>query len=428
MSRTSLLARTFATSARNAAPGPSRKPRQEDPFTSSLNVKDAEVYQFDDPSSLGWLRLEKIREAQELFRKLEIDKGILQGESGVMIPAEPMSLADLTWHVAQAKPFKAPTANQVIRIRSTIDLSYPTSPVHRKSVLIAPVDSLPLKGKDAIQRIKLLAGPRWTPGYPGKQEQRPQSLQGEETGGWIKIAEERFPDARTNRWNVGQMLEKLVETANVSSAMEESGCPQSPDADPAGLKFRHPSFHADRHETLARQTAQEARQGGWRCLSKDGSLAKEADCRRRSTWVPRRMATVDPHIIMILLAAREGWQVVVASYEAMHEIIYQDTAVLDHYGCNVGSDSPGANLNLAKRTASLDMSIIIPRLLTIMLLTLADQLSLKLYRCTEPFAHPLWAWARLRAMNLWGYPVNSEPSSGPVETKNPESEDRLVSV
>jgi small subunit ribosomal protein S35 len=79
MSRSSLLARTFATSARNAAPGPSRKPRQEDPFSASLNVRNAEVYQFDDPSSLGWLRLEKIREAQELFRKLEIDKEILQG-------------------------------------------------------------------------------------------------------------------------------------------------------------------------------------------------------------------------------------------------------------------------------------------------------------------------------------------------------------
>ena len=79
MSRTTLLARTFATTARNAAPGPSRKPRQEDPFISSLNMKDTEVYQFDDPSSLGWLRLEKIREAQELFRKLEIDKEVLQG-------------------------------------------------------------------------------------------------------------------------------------------------------------------------------------------------------------------------------------------------------------------------------------------------------------------------------------------------------------
>ena len=43
----------------------------------------------------------------------------------------------------------------------------------------------------------------------------------------------------------------------------------------------------------------------------------------------------------------------------MHDIIYQDTAVLGHYGYNVGSDSPGANLNLAKRTASLEKSVII---------------------------------------------------------------------
>jgi small subunit ribosomal protein S35 len=63
--------------------------------------------------------------------------------------------------------------------------------------------------------MKVLAGPRWTPGYPGRNEY--EAVEGKETkDGWIKIAEERFPDARTNRWNVGSMLEKLVEAANVS--------------------------------------------------------------------------------------------------------------------------------------------------------------------------------------------------------------------
>lgn len=208
--RSCRAARSLHTTASNAAPGPSRKPRPQDDFSQSLNVKDVGVYQFDDPTSLGWMRLEKVREAQELYRKLEMDREILQGRSLALKDAitsnQPLS--------AQAKMFNPPTTAQSVRIRSSIDLSYPSSLAHRKSVLVAPVGSLPLKGAEAVQRFKLIAGPRWTPGYPGRAEQT--TVQGsEDKEGWIKIAEERFPDARTNRWNVGQMLEKLVEAANV---------------------------------------------------------------------------------------------------------------------------------------------------------------------------------------------------------------------
>lgn len=86
--------------------------------------------------------------------------------------------------------------------------------------MIAPISSLPLKGVDATQRMKVIAGPRWTPGYPGRNEfEATDASKAEGEGskdGWIKISEERFPDARTNRWNVGSMLEKLVGAANVS--------------------------------------------------------------------------------------------------------------------------------------------------------------------------------------------------------------------
>jgi len=68
--------------------------------------------------------------------------------------------------------------------------------------------------------MKVIAGPRWTPGYPGRNEfEATDASKAEGEGskdGWIKISEERFPDARTNRWNVGSMLEKLVGAANVS--------------------------------------------------------------------------------------------------------------------------------------------------------------------------------------------------------------------
>jgi small subunit ribosomal protein S35 len=79
IARTCRTARCFSSTARNAAPGPSRKPRQTDDFSASTDIRDLDVYKFDDPTSLGWLRLEKIREVQELFRKLEVDRPILEG-------------------------------------------------------------------------------------------------------------------------------------------------------------------------------------------------------------------------------------------------------------------------------------------------------------------------------------------------------------
>lgn len=79
IARLGRTSRCFSSSVRNAAPGPSRKPRQTDDFSASTDIRDLDVYKFDDPTSLGWLRMEKIREVQELFRKLEVDRPILQG-------------------------------------------------------------------------------------------------------------------------------------------------------------------------------------------------------------------------------------------------------------------------------------------------------------------------------------------------------------
>jgi hypothetical protein len=38
-------------------------------------------FQFDDATSLGFMRLEKIREAQEIIRRVEVDRPSLQGAS-----------------------------------------------------------------------------------------------------------------------------------------------------------------------------------------------------------------------------------------------------------------------------------------------------------------------------------------------------------
>jgi small subunit ribosomal protein S35 len=66
-----------------------------------------------------------------------------------------------------------------------------------------------------------LAGPRWTPGPPGRQELESDATSANDEGkeGWIKIAEERFKEGVTNRRSAGEMLERLVEAANVSRAV-----------------------------------------------------------------------------------------------------------------------------------------------------------------------------------------------------------------
>ena len=100
---------------------------------------------------------------------------------------------------------------------TTIDLSEPDSPRHAKQVLLAPVGGLPLKGPEALHRLKLLAGPRWTPGRPGRDEADVGNEKYDEhKEGWIKISEERFQSARMNRKSASDMLERLVEAANVS--------------------------------------------------------------------------------------------------------------------------------------------------------------------------------------------------------------------
>ena len=82
-----------------------------------------------------------------------------------------------------------------------------------KRVIVVPVDQLPLNGEQAIHKIKLLAGPRWTPNPPtdsgvGRNE--------EWKNGFIKISCESFPKATMNLKWVSDTLDKLVDEANVS--------------------------------------------------------------------------------------------------------------------------------------------------------------------------------------------------------------------
>jgi hypothetical protein len=78
---------------------PVYRPRRTD-FTADYdNHHGAPLhFQFDDATSLGWLRLEKIRETQELFRKVAADRDVLAGESCL----DPYSLSPLTCSTSES--------------------------------------------------------------------------------------------------------------------------------------------------------------------------------------------------------------------------------------------------------------------------------------------------------------------------------------
>lgn len=110
-----------------------------------------------------------------------------------------------------------------LRVTTIIDLSVPNSEYNNKNVLVAPVSSLPLKTPEAINRFKVLAGPRWTPGFPGRGELGPNAggkyaeihaADANGVNGYVKISEERFPQRRMNRKSASDMLERLVDAAN----------------------------------------------------------------------------------------------------------------------------------------------------------------------------------------------------------------------
>ncbi|WRT70782.1 uncharacterized protein IL334_007781 [Kwoniella shivajii] len=160
------------------------------------SVMSTPKFDFDDATSLGWMRMFRIQEGEGLVRKVHEDREALKA--------------------ANTTTFTPPTSS--IRLTSTIDLSSPSSKFHTKSVLLVPVSTLPLSTPEATQRIKLLAGPRWSPGRPGKEEFLPNggAHAGVEQGkeGWIKIAEERFGNTQQNRKEVSNILDRLVEAAN----------------------------------------------------------------------------------------------------------------------------------------------------------------------------------------------------------------------
>lgn len=87
-------------------------------------------------------------------------------------------------------------------------------PATVKRVIVVPVAHLNLESDDAIHKLKLLAGPRWSPHPPADSGVGTQEAGGEH--GYIKIACEDFPRPAMNLKWASDTLDRLISEANVS--------------------------------------------------------------------------------------------------------------------------------------------------------------------------------------------------------------------
>ena len=114
------------------------------------------------------------------------------------------------------KPFEPPTSATPLIVRS-IDYVGEEHPATAKRVVVVPVSQLPLQGDDAIHKIKLLAGTRWTPDPPSDSGVGPNEPDREH--GYIKIACEDFQNPETNLSWASGALSRLIAAANVSATI-----------------------------------------------------------------------------------------------------------------------------------------------------------------------------------------------------------------
>ena len=76
--------RPFSTTSSVVAPltaAASAARRKTERVKRIPRLKDLQTFQFDEPTSLGWMRLEAINEVQDLARKVEANDKVLRSES-----------------------------------------------------------------------------------------------------------------------------------------------------------------------------------------------------------------------------------------------------------------------------------------------------------------------------------------------------------
>ncbi|CAE6433436.1 unnamed protein product [Rhizoctonia solani] len=116
------------------------------------------------------------------------------------------------------KPFQPPSSNSSLSIR-TFSYGGEAHAAEHKAILVAPVSQIGLKSPQAIHKLKLLAGVRWSEAAP-----RDAGFSLSEVGnsafaehGYIKISSEHFPEVRMNAKWCSDMLDELIKQANDTS-------------------------------------------------------------------------------------------------------------------------------------------------------------------------------------------------------------------
>ncbi|EGO05226.1 hypothetical protein SERLA73DRAFT_44977 [Serpula lacrymans var. lacrymans S7.3] len=111
------------------------------------------------------------------------------------------------------KPFIPPTASTPLIVRS-VDFAGEEHPLTAKRAVVVPVAHLPLNGPDAIHKLQILSGVRWTPDPP-----RDSGFGGDSDAakhGFIKISCEDFPKSPMNLKWISDVICRLVTEANKS--------------------------------------------------------------------------------------------------------------------------------------------------------------------------------------------------------------------
>ncbi|KAG6851196.1 hypothetical protein H0H93_015206 [Arthromyces matolae] len=126
--------------------------------------------------------------------------------------------------VAYRKPFVPPTPQTPLIVRS-IEYGGEEYPATAKRVIVVAVDDLPLRSPDAIHKLQLLAGPRWTPNPPTDAgvPMRASRASSDDVdilwgNGFVKISCENFPAPAMNLKWASDALDRLVTEANKDAA------------------------------------------------------------------------------------------------------------------------------------------------------------------------------------------------------------------
>jgi len=193
------LATSFRTSTRqvhssrpHSYPRRSRHERKESDGGDGYDVDSMPLFDDDDATSAAHLMIQQQKQIVEYLRLIERDTPLLK---------------------RLRSPFIPPTAATPLVIRS-ISYNGEEHPVTRKRVIVAAVSQLLLDSSQAVHKLKLLAGPRWSLQPP--RDSGIGSEQHEKIGfhGYIKLSCEEFPEPEMNlKWGC-DLLDNLLREAN----------------------------------------------------------------------------------------------------------------------------------------------------------------------------------------------------------------------